>query len=187
MDPNLKKVIDSAKDGMVKSIEHFEHELSKVRAGKASPQMLDGIRVDYYGTPTPLNQVGAVSTSDARTLVISPYEKKMIAPIERAIVEANLGLNPGNDGVVIRIVIPPLSEDRRKQLAKQAKEAAEDARVAIRNVRRDHNEQAKKLQKSGVPEDEIKASETEIQKLTDNHVKKVDEIFAAKEKEIMTV
>lgn len=187
MDENIKLILDETKDLMDKSIHHLEAELTKVRAGKASPLMLEGLKVDYYGSPTPINQVANVSVPEARTLVIQPYEKNMLGPIEKAIKEANLGVNPQNDGTLIRLAIPPLSEERRKQLVKQSKDEGEKAKVAIRNVRRDHNETIKGLKKDGVSEDEIKNGETEIQKLTDSYVAKVDEVIRRKEGEIMTV
>ncbi len=180
-----KTLVKAADAAMKKSVEHFEHELTKVRAGKASPVIFDNVKIDYYGTPTPIGQAATISVVDARTLTIQPFEKKHIAPIEKAIMEANLGVNPQNDGIVIRVVLPMLTEERRKQLVKQAKEIAEEARVAIRNLRREHNEQLKKLSKSGVSEDEIKAAENEVQKSTDKYIAEVEKIFAAKEADIM--
>lgn len=182
-----KEVIESAKEQMVKAINHLEAELQKIRAGRANPGMLDSIHVDYYGNSTPLSQVANVSTPDARTLQIQPWEKNMITPIEKAISNANLGYNPTNDGIVIRINIPPLTEERRKDMVKQSKAEAEHARVTIRNIRRDANEAIKKLQKDGMPEDQAKGAETKIQNVTDESIAKVEKHLEAKEKEIMTV
>lgn len=182
-----KQVIDSAKDQMEKAVSHLESELQKIRAGRANPLMLENIYADYYGTPTPLSQIANISAPDARTLQIQPWEKSMITPIEKAISLANLGYNPTNDGIVIRINIPPLTEDRRKDLVKQSKGEAEHARVTIRNIRRDANEAIKKLQKDGLPEDAAKGAETKIQTLTDDHIAKVEKHLEAKDKEIMTL
>lgn len=182
-----KEVINQAKDLMEKAVNHLESELQKIRAGRANPLMLENVYVDYYGTPTPMNQVANVSAPDARTLQIQPWEKSMITPIEKAIAQANLGYNPTNDGQVIRINIPPLTEERRKDLVKQSKGEAEHARVTVRNIRRDANEAVKKLQKDGLPEDAAKAAETKIQGLTDEYIVKIDKHLEAKEKEIMTV
>jgi ribosome recycling factor len=184
---DIKTVIENTQALMDKAISHLESELQKVRAGKASPTMLDNIQVDYYGSRVPLSNTASVTTQDSRTLVIQPWEKSMLTPIEKAIQAANLGFNPQNDGVLIRIMVPPLTEDRRKQLSKTAKGFGEDAKVAIRNLRKDANEQIKKLQKDGLPEDEAKTAETKIQTLTDNNVIKVDKHVEQKEKEIMTV
>lgn len=180
-------LIDEAKEGMNKAIAHLDSELRNIRAGKASPAMLSGILVDYYGTPTPLEQVSNVGTLDARTINIQPWEKSMIEPIEKAIMAANLGFNPQNNGETIRIAVPVLTEERRLQLVKQVRVEGENAKVSIRNWRRDANEGLKKLQKDGLSEDVVKTSETEVQKLTDDFIKKVDEQLAVKEEEIMTV
>lgn len=169
------------------AIEHLEHELAKVRTGKASTTMLEGIMAPYYGTPTPISQIGNVSTADAKTLVIQPWEKSMLAPIEKAIFEANLGVTPQNDGEVIRIMIPPLTEDRRKDLAKKAKALGEDAKVSIRNTRRDAMEHIKKAIKDGYPEDAGKRKEQDIQDMTNKYSTKVDHLVEVKEKDIMTV
>ncbi len=169
------------------AIEHLEHELAKVRTGKASTTMLEGIMAPYYGTPTLISQIANVSTADAKTLVIQPWEKAMLAPIEKAIFEANLGVTPQNDGEVIRIMIPPLTEDRRKDLAKKAKALGEDAKVSIRNTRRDAMEHIKKAIKDGFPEDAGKRKEQEIQDMTNKYSTKVDQLVEAKEKDIMTV
>lgn len=187
MSEELQLVLMEAKDSMQHAITHLDAELAKIRAGKANPHMLDGLSVDYYGTLTPLTQVSTISTPDARTIFIQPWEKSMIEPIEKAIQKANLGFNPVNNGEVIRIVVPPLTEERRKQLVKQVKTEGETAKVSVRNVRRDANEELKTLKKDGIPEDEIKKGEEEIQKLTDNYIKKVDEVLEKKEKEIMTI
>ncbi|MCZ2357524.1 MAG: ribosome recycling factor [Bacteroidia bacterium] len=187
MDERIKPIIEKAKTLMQKAISHLESELVKIRAGKSSPVMLDGIRVEYYGNMTPLSQVANVSAPDPKTLLITPYEKRMIQAIERAIAEAKLGFNPQNDGTIIRILIPQLTEDRRKQLVKQAKEVGEEARVSIRSIRRDHNDLIKKTSKDGVAEDVVKTGEQEIQKLTDSNILKVDKVLSEKEVEIMKV
>jgi ribosome recycling factor len=183
----IKKQITDTKALMDKAIEHCESELQKIRAGKANPAMLDDVYVDYYGSPTPLSQVGNVNTPDARTIVIQPWEKSLLQAIEKAIKEANLGLNPQNDGVIIRINVPPLTEERRRDLVKKAKAEAETGKIAIRNLRKDANEKIRKLKTEGVSEDEMKAGEAEIQKLTDAYIIKVDQHSEAKEKDIMTV
>ncbi|AYL97551.1 ribosome recycling factor [Mucilaginibacter celer] len=183
----IKKQVNDAKALMEKAIDHADSELNKIRAGKASPSLLDDIRVDYYGTSTPLSQIGSVNTPDARTIVVQPWEKSLLNPIEKAIKEANLGVNPQNDGIIIRINVPPLTEERRRDLVKKAKGEAETGKVAIRNIRKDANEKIKKLKTEGVSEDEIKTGEAEIQKLTDAYIAKVDVLSEAKEKDIMTV
>ncbi len=183
----IKKQLNDAKALMQKAIDYTDIELSKIRAGKANPAMLDGITVDYYGTPTPLNQIGSVNTPDARTLIIQPWEKNMLVAIEKAIKESNLGLNPQNDGTIIRINVPPLTEERRRDLVKRLKAEAEGGKVAVRNIRKDINEKIKKLKTEGVSEDDIKVGEGDVQKLTDTFIVKVDQISDAKEKEIMTV
>lgn len=183
----VKAIIDHMQDHMQKAINHLEAELVKIRAGKASPSMLDGVMVDYYGSMTPLNQVANVNTPEARTIVIQPWEKAMIKPIEKAIIDSNLGFNPANDGIMIRITVPPLSEERRRDLVKRAKAEGEHAKVGIRNLRRDANENIKKAQKAGLPEDAAKDAETKTQKMTDDFIAKVDKHLEAKEKEIMTV
>jgi ribosome recycling factor len=183
----VKKQLEEAKEHMNKAVDHVEYELTKIRAGKASPQMLDGITVDYYGNPTPLSQVASVNTPDARTIVVQPWEKNMIPVIEKAITDANLGINPQNDGSVIRLSIPPLTEERRKDLVKKVKSEGEAGKVAVRNIRKDVNEKIKKLQKEGVSEDEVKVGEAEVQKLTDNFILKIDKHIEVKEKDIMTV
>ena len=187
MDEEIKFVIDMAADTMRKSVDHLESELLKIRAGKANPVMFDGLRVDFYGSPTPINQVASVSTLDPRTLVVKPFDKKSLHAIERAIVEANLGLNPMNDGIVIRIPIPPLNEERRRQLVKQAKDTSEESKIATRNIRREHNDMLKKLKEDGVSEDLTKVGESKIQDVTNAAIAKVDEVLKKKELDIMTV
>jgi ribosome recycling factor len=187
MNELIKKQLEDAKSVMEKAIEHCDSELTKIRAGKAMPSMLDGITVDYYGTPTPLSQIGTVNTPDARTLVVQPWEKSMIVPIEKAIKDANIGLNPQNDGIVIRLNVPPLTEERRRDLVKKVKEEAERGRIAIRNIRKDANEKIKKLKPEGVSDDEIKDGEAEVQKLTDANIVSIDRLTEVKEKDIMTV
>ena len=187
MSDDLAFILEDAQDSMKKALDHLETELIKIRAGKASPQMLEGLTVDYYGTPTVLNQVGNVSVMDARTLTIQPWEKNMLQPIERAIINANLGVTPQNDGNIIRLFMPPLTEERRREFVKRAGGEGEQSRVAIRNIRRDAIEQIKKLQKDGLSEDEGKDAEKEIQDITDKHILLVDKHLAAKEKEIMSV
>lgn len=187
MNEDIQLCYDDSKDQMDKAISHLDSELIKIRAGKANPQMLEGVFVDYYGARTPLNQVSNINTSDARTLVVQPWEKTMLAPIEKAIQAANLGLNPQNDGILIRINVPALTEERRRDLVKRAKAEAENCKVTIRNVRRDANEFIRKLGKEGIPEDEIKDAEAKIQILTDSYIAKADKLIEVKEKEIMTV
>jgi ribosome recycling factor len=187
MTDELKLIIDSANEQMSKSISHLEQELAKIRAGKANPQMLEGVSVDYYGSKTALSGVASVSTPDPRTIVIQPWEKSMITPIEKAIQAANLGFNPQNDGLLIRIIVPPLTEDRRKDLVKRAKAEAEHAKVSLRNIRKEANDDIKKAQKDGTPEDLCKTSETKIQDITNTFSAKIDKHLDIKEKEIMTV
>ena len=169
------------------TVAHFDKDLQKVRAGKASPQMLDGIKVDYYGNPTPIDQVANVNTPDAHQIIIQPWERTMLPVIEKAILAANIGVTPQNNGEFIRLVIPAPTEERRKELVKKAKQDAEQAKVAIRNIRRTANDDAKKLKDEGVEEDAVKKLEADIQKATDEAIGKVDKIMEAKEKEIMTV
>jgi len=183
----LEFYIEEAKDHMEKSLHHVSQSLAKIRAGRAMPSMLDGLMVEYYGNPTPINQVASVNTPDAKTLAIKPWEKNMLAEIEKAIINSDLGLNPQNDGEMIRLNIPPLTEERRKDLVKQSKQEAEHGRVSVRNVRKDANDHVKKLLKENVSEDEVKKAETRIQELTDDYVKKIDELLANKEEQIMTV
>jgi ribosome recycling factor len=179
--------LEHAVETMGKSTARLSQELTKIRAGKAMPNMLDALNVDYYGNSTPIHQVASITTPDARTLIIKPWEKAMIGEIEKAIVNSDLGLNPQNDGEIVRINIPALTEERRIILVKQAKAAAENGKVSIRNIRKDTNEQLKKLLKEGASEDLIKDAEANVQKHTDEHVKKIDGIFEVKEKDIMTL
>lgn len=179
--------LEEAKEQMQKAISHTESELTKIRAGKAMPSMLDGIFIDYYGTPTPLAQVGNINTPDPRTIVVQPWEKNLLSTIEKAIIDSNIGLNPQNDGNLIRLNIPPLTEERRKELVKKVREESEKGRIAIRNIRKDANEKIKKFKNDGLSEDEIKVGEAEIQKLTDQFIQKVDQITEVKEKDIMTI
>ncbi|QPH38406.1 ribosome recycling factor [Pedobacter endophyticus] len=176
-----------AQSSMDKAIDHCESELTKIRAGKASAGMLDGIFVDYYGAQTALAQVASINTPDARTIVIQPWEKSLLTAIEKAIQVANIGINPQNDGIVIRLVVPPLTEERRRDLVKKVKEEAERGRITVRNIRKDANNKIQKLKGEGVSDDEIKTGEAEVQKLTDAYIVKVDKHAEAKEKDVMTV
>lgn len=187
MSDEVKMALDEANDAMNKAINHLEIELNKVRAGKASPMMLDGVRVDYYGVPTPLKNVANVSTPDARTINVQAWEKNMLNEISKAILEANLGLNPQNNGDVIIINVPMLTEERRKELSKRANAEGEHARVGIRSARKEAIDFIKQAQKDGLPEDEAKSGEAKVQELTDRFNKRVDEILAAKDKDIMTI
>jgi ribosome recycling factor len=187
MAEDISHIVESADDHMKKAITHLETELVKIRAGKATPQVVDGIVVDYYGSPTPISQVGNISVMDARTLSIQPWEKNMLQPIERAIIAANIGINPQNDGNQIRLFLPPLTEERRKELVKKCQGEGELSRVAIRNIRRDAIEHIKKLQKNGLSEDIAKDAEADIQDLTNKFIAAVDKHLASKEKEIMAV
>lgn len=187
MTEDIQMIFDMAKEAMTKSIHHLEVELTKIRAGKAHPSMLDSVRVDYYGSLTPLSQVANVSTMDARTISIQPWEKSLTEEIERAIINSNLGLNPQNNGESILINIPQLTEERRRDLSKQAKAAGEHAKIGIRNARKDANDEIKQQQKDGVPEDICKDAEANVQKLTDDYTSKIDTLIANKEKDIMTV
>lgn len=187
MQDELNLVLESAEETMVKTIGHLETELVKIRAGKANPNMLDGLTADYYGSPTPINQVANVMAVDARTIQVQPWEKNMLSVIERAIIAANIGINPQNDGNVIRLFLPPLTEERRKELVKKCNGEGEQAKVSIRNIRRDAIEDIKKMQKDGLSEDVAKDAEAEVQTLTDKHISLVEKHLAAKEKEIMAV
>lgn len=187
MTEESKQILDSAGGKMQKAIDHLQESLLAVRAGKANQNLLNGVVVDYYGSAMPISQVASVTIPDAKNVLIQPWEKGMIQAIEKAIINANIGLTPSNNGEQIRLVIPPLTEERRKELVKQIKGDAETARVSLRNARRDAVEGFKKAQKDGMPEDMAKDGENEAQKLTDKFSKKVDEIIAEKEKEIMTV
>jgi ribosome recycling factor len=183
-----KQIVKDAEEKMKKSIEVFRTDLAGMKAGRATPALLDKIRVDYYGTPSPIKQVAAVEVSDSRTLTIKPYERNMIKAIEKAIQQSDLGINPNNDGIVIRLQIPAMTEDRRKEMVKVVHKRTEEERVVIRNIRRDANEHLKKEEKAKtISEDESKRAQDEIQKLTDKLMKEVDQVMALKEKEIMEV
>ncbi len=187
MEEEARFSVDMAKEKMEKAIRHLEDELIHVRAGKATPAILDGISVDYYGAITPLAQVSNIGTPDARTVVVQPWDKNMLQVIEKAILYANIGLTPMNNGEIIRLNIPPLTEERRKSLVKQVKTMGENTKVSVRNARRDANDELKKMLKSGLAEDLEKELAEEVQKDTDSYIAKVDVIVAAKEKDIMTV
>lgn len=187
MTDDLSLIIDEANDSMSKAINHLEAELVKIRAGKANPVMLDGIMVDYYGNATPINQVSNISAMDARTISVQPWEKNMLQPIERAILAANIGINPQNDGNFIRLFLPPMTEERRKEMVKRSNNEGEQAKIAVRSIRRELIEQIKKLQKEGLSEDEAKDAEDEMQIITDKFISLVEKHLAAKEKEIMSV
>ena len=187
MEDEVKIVLEDAVEKMDRAIEHLDKEMSKVRAGKANPKMLDGILVDYYGTMTPLAQVANINTPDPRTIAIQPWEKNLIPAIEKAIMAANLGMNPDNNGDLVRINVPPLTEERRKDLVKMVKKLTEDSRIGVRNARREAIDEFKKLMKAGLPEDMEKDGEDQAQKLTDQYMKKIDELLEKKEKDIMTV
>jgi ribosome recycling factor len=183
----LGSIQAEAQEAMKKAIGHLEAELVKVRAGKANPQILDGIVVDYYGNPTLISQVANVTATDARTLTVQPWEKNMLQPIERAIINSNIGLNPQNDGIIIRLFMPPMTEERRKELVKKANAEGEQSKIVIRNLRRDAIEDIKKQQKEGASEDACKDAEAAIQDLTNKNISTIDKNLEAKEKEIMTV
>lgn len=183
----VNEIFEEAEIEMEGAVEHLQNELVKLRTGKASPSMLGGIMVDYYGSPTPLGQVSNVGTADAKTLTIQPWEKSMLAPIERAIFEANLGLTPQNDGEIIRINIPPLTEERRKEMVKRAKALGEDGKVSLRHTRHKVMDFIKKAVKDGFPEDMGKRKEDEMQKMVNNFAEKIDALVAAKDKDIMTI
>ena len=183
----MSLTIEMAEEAMSKAINHLEAGLGKIRAGKANPQMLDGITVDYYGTPTPIGQVGNISVLDARTITIQPWEKNMLQPIERSIIASNIGINPQNDGIIIRLFLPPLTEERRRELVKRCQAEGEHSKVAIRNIRRDAIENIKKAQKNGLSEDAAKDAEATVQDTTNKFITLVDKHLVAKEKEIMVV
>ncbi|MEZ4800624.1 MAG: ribosome recycling factor [Flavobacteriales bacterium] len=187
MSEEVKMALEEATAAMEKAISHLEFELNKIRAGKASPSMLDSVKVDYYGSPTPLKNVANVSTPDARTLNIQAWEKNMLDPICKAILEANLGLNPQNNGEIIIISVPMLTEERRKELSKKSHAEGEHAKVSIRNARKEAIDFIKQAQKDGLPEDEAKTGETKVQEVVDRYNKRVDEVLAAKDKDIMTI
>ncbi|MEM6806308.1 MAG: ribosome recycling factor [Bacteroidota bacterium] len=187
MDPDIQMILEMTQGSMDSAIDYFRNALVKIRAGKASVSMVDGVMVDYYGSPTPLNQVANVSVSDARTLTITPWEKNMIPVIEKAIRDGNLGFNPQSDGDMVRIPIPMLTEERRKDLVKQAKSEAENARIALRKARQDANSELKDLQKEGTSEDAVKEGEKKVQDITNDYNGKVEAIMKEKESQIMTV
>lgn len=184
----MKEIQNKLQQQMEKTIEALKHEFSTIRAGRANAQMLDKIRVDYYGTPTPINQIGSISVPEPRTLVINPWDKSAMKDIETAIRNSDLGLNPTNDGEVIRLNVPALTEERRKELCKQAKKASEEFKVRLRNERRDANDKLKKLEKEGeITEDDLKKAQDNVQKMTDKYTKEVDVLLEVKEKDIMAV
>ena len=187
MEEELTLLEETAEEQMQSAVAHLDDALAHIRAGKASPRLLDSVRVDYYGTMSPLSSVATVLVPDARTITIQPWEKKLIGDIERAIINSNIGLTPSNNGEVIRLNMPPLTEERRRDLAKQCKQEAETAKMAVRNARREAIEEFKKLEKNGLPEDMRKDAEEQMQKTHDKYVKKIDDLYALKEKEIMTV
>lgn len=187
MTDELELIRDEADERMEKSIKHLEYELSHLRAGRANPLLLDGINVDYYGTNTPLAQVSNINTPDAKSIIIQPWEKSMLAVIEKAILAANIGMTPMNNGEVIRINVPPLTEERRHQLVKQVRQEGETARISIRSNRKWFLDELKNLEKEGLPEDEEKNGQKIIQEITDRHIARVDKIIEGKEKEILTV
>jgi ribosome recycling factor len=184
---DIKSILEVAKSQMEKTISHLETDLAKIRAGKANPQMLDNVLVDFYGSKAPLSNTASVNTQDSRTIIVQPWDKAMLTPIEKAIQAANLGFNPQNDGVLIRIIVPPLTEERRKDLVKTSKAAGEDAKVSLRNIRKESIDKIKALQKAGLPEDEAKSGETKMQILVDEFSAKCEKHLEKKEKEILTV
>ncbi|MEI8085605.1 MAG: ribosome recycling factor [Paludibacter sp.] len=184
---DVKPHLTHAADSMEACLLFLDESLAHIRAGKANPRILDGVKVDYYGQHVPISSVATITTPDAKTITIQPWEKALISVIEKAIMNSDVGITPMNNGETIRLGIPPLTEDRRKQLAKQSKAECEDAKISVRNARRDAIEHFKKMQKEGLPEDEEKDAETSVQKIHDKYIKRIDDMFAAKEKEIMTV
>lgn len=187
MEEEIQLYLDEAKDLMRKAVEHTAQELTKIRAGKAMPNMLDGIMVEYYGTPTPIQQVASINTPDARSIVIKPFERNLINEIQRSITNSDLGLAPQNDGEVVRLNIPPLTEERRQGLVKQAKAEIEQGKISVRNIRKDTNNGIGKLKNEGISEDSIKRGEEQVQKLTDQYTENLDKLMEKKEKEILTV
>ncbi|MCQ2305932.1 MAG: ribosome recycling factor [Bacteroidales bacterium] len=180
-------ILDEAGETMESTIKHLESEFQKIRAGKASPMMLQGVKAECYGVLMPIEQIANIGTPDPRQIIVMPFDKSSIGAIDKAIQAANLGFNPKNEGEFLRILVPPLTEERRRDLAKRAKTAAEDAKVGVRNIRRNANDDAKKLEKEGVSEDEVKQLQEEIQKLTDKFTKKIDDLYELKQKDILTV
>ena len=187
MEEELEFIFDSAEEGMQKAIERLEHELARIRAGKASPAMLSSVQIEYYGSMTPLKNLANVTTPDSKTLMIQPFEKGLLEEIEKGIMKANLGFNPGNDGKVVRINIPPLTEDRRRDLVKQAKAVAEQAKVSVRSSRKEANDEIKALEKDGLSEDRAKDAEAQVQDLTTKYSNTIDSLVDEKEKDIMTI
>ncbi|TSA26232.1 MAG: ribosome recycling factor [Bacteroidetes bacterium] len=187
MTEEIEFALEEAREGMQLTITHLEKEFQKIRAGKASPMMLEGVKIDYYGVMTPIEQTANISTPDARQIIVQPWDKSVLGVIEKAIMGANLGFNPKNEGEILRIIVPPLTEERRRDLVKKAKIEAENARISVRNIRRLANDTAKQMKKDGTPEDEVTRLESEIQKLTDEHISQVDKLLETKEKDIMTV
>jgi ribosome recycling factor len=187
MTEEIQFYLSEAEESMQKAVQHTNSELHKIRAGKASPAMVEDLRVDYYGTPTPISQVAGITTPDARTLLIKPWEKNMVAEIGKAIKNSDLNLNPQHDADAIRLNIPPLTEERRRDLVKQVKNETENGKIAIRNIRKDVNDSLRKLQKEGTSEDAVRDAEAKVQKLTDGYIVKIDELLVKKEAEIMTV
>ncbi len=187
MNEEVEFYLDDLKESMEKAVRHFDTEIGKLRAGKANPQILDGITIDYYGTPTPIKQISSVGATDQRTLAIQPWEKNMLEPIERAIMKANIGITPLNNGEIIRLIFPLLTEETRKNLVKQIRTEGENTKIVLRKFRRDTLEELKKLKKDGLPEDLEKKAEESVQKLIDNSISKVDQIIEKREKEILTI
>jgi ribosome recycling factor len=187
MSEEIDFLMEVTDESMQNAIVHLEKEFQKIRTGKASAQMLDGIKIEYYGAMTPLEQLSNINTPDPRQIIIQPWDKNALPLIEKAIMAANLGFNPKNDGEVLRIIVPPLTEERRKELAKKARIEGENAKVAIRNIRRTSNDSAKKLEKEGIPEDLVEKAQNDIQEMTDNYIAKAEKLLAQKEKDIMTV
>ena len=187
MSEDINSILSETAALMTRALNHLETELSKIRAGKANPSMLDGIMADYYGNPTPINQIANISVLDARTISVQPWEKNMLAAIERAITMANIGINPQNDGMLIRLFLPPLTEERRKEMVKKSNNEGEHAKVAVRNIRRDAIEHIKKLQKDGLSEDLCKDAENDVQETTNKFISLIEKHLAAKEKDIMAV
>ncbi|MEW6770676.1 MAG: ribosome recycling factor [Bacillota bacterium] len=184
----MRELVADAEESMKKAVEHLKRELTTIRTGRATPALLDKIMVNYYGSPTPVNQLATINVPEPRLLVIQPWDKNVLSEIERAIMKSDLGINPVNDGAVIRLVLPQLTQERRQELVKLVRKKAEEERVAVRNIRRDTNDELKKLQKEGgFSEDELKRFQGEVQKLTDKYIKEIDNVLAAKEKEIMEV
>ncbi len=187
MNEEAQMCLDEANEGMDNALVHLDREFQKIRAGKASPQMLEGIKIDYYGAMTPIEQTANINTPDPRQIIVQPWDKSIIGLLEKAILNANLGFNPKNEGEVLRINVPPLTEERRIELVKKAKVQAENCRISIRNIRRSANDLAKSLEKDGLSEDESKKIQEQIQDLTNDFIKKVDDMMDAKEKDVMTV